>query len=921
MKSQPLPQSQESIEARFEPRDDDNENLWEVIAIIGEKNGSYRVEWAGSDPKTGKPWSPSWVRKGDVTDDLVVKWKLEKKRKKADAAAKKAKKSGKRASTTSTTTATVTTSRPTSTRASVSVRKGSTPTATVVAPNGDRRATEHKIVPSRSADTLGRTKNELDPSDFISTSSDKDSDRPTKTVKRKREPSWPKAKLNDDDTTPTRPRKKRRLDRIGESSEEERYQDRRRRVKAVRRRPRLTPFDDTEEDEEEERVRTTRINVPKAVNYYEEEESAVEEVEVVSTKPAKIGSPPPPPSSQQQQHVNRLIKVKRTGEAPLKNGLWHKPPKPTSSLRHPTATKQRKDSTARNAASRTRELSPSTLERLRQFDAELEDLERARRKQEELEAEAEAQRIREQERLLEQAQAQREDDEISALEYCEENTAPDVDHQTPQLPHPLSEEVPDPSFLVVATNVNPNSNPGLAATMTTAIPTATAPNSKITPNTASGNKPRFSNADSCSLGIVPETEFEDSSGNTQSQSKAGRTNPASPPSMVVEPPTSLRSPPQTPSRSRSAVLTTIISKMRPRTPSSRVGSMGSVGSAMDLVDVGLQTPDVMEFNRIEEEDREQDGASNAPAVDGERQEGRPENIWSEKDKDKDTKNEKNGTGKLGSFPLSTIKGPLTSGVTTGGDGVEDITSSIEQFSSPEKRRIEVRSISTSEIDDRKGKPTITGTARPRAGRSSTSELGAIQRRGKELAEVARQAKLKSLERASKKPLEEVLRQRKMASQKSDVRVGGVRHGAANNTTTGTAPVTMQEDAPPSSIKTAPSSSLPVPDSDRGLPEVLEDVVKQMEVAYVDLEGGSGSANKTVDDDTTVDDSNSASVGKVVAGGVSAVALRQEEEESTQDLLMDARIVGEGEGEGSGLSGDPDEVCFVEARVRSCVFNI
>ena len=91
MKNQPQSQSQGS-EPRFEPREDDNETLWEVIAIIDERRGSYRVKWAGNDPKTKKSWPPSWVPKGDVTDDLVEKWKLEKKWKKAEAEAKKGKK-------------------------------------------------------------------------------------------------------------------------------------------------------------------------------------------------------------------------------------------------------------------------------------------------------------------------------------------------------------------------------------------------------------------------------------------------------------------------------------------------------------------------------------------------------------------------------------------------------------------------------------------------------------------------------------------------------------------------------------------------------------------------------------------------------------------------------------------------------------
>ncbi|PFH47493.1 hypothetical protein AMATHDRAFT_129686, partial [Amanita thiersii Skay4041] len=49
--------------------------LWEVIEITSERSKSYRVKWKGNDPATGKPWAQSWVPKGDVTNDLVIKWK------------------------------------------------------------------------------------------------------------------------------------------------------------------------------------------------------------------------------------------------------------------------------------------------------------------------------------------------------------------------------------------------------------------------------------------------------------------------------------------------------------------------------------------------------------------------------------------------------------------------------------------------------------------------------------------------------------------------------------------------------------------------------------------------------------------------------------------------------------------------------
>jgi hypothetical protein len=60
---------------QFVPQEDDEEQLWEVIEITGERDREYRVRWAGTDPTTGKPWAQSWVPKHDCTDDLVLSWK------------------------------------------------------------------------------------------------------------------------------------------------------------------------------------------------------------------------------------------------------------------------------------------------------------------------------------------------------------------------------------------------------------------------------------------------------------------------------------------------------------------------------------------------------------------------------------------------------------------------------------------------------------------------------------------------------------------------------------------------------------------------------------------------------------------------------------------------------------------------------
>ncbi|KAJ3549108.1 hypothetical protein NMY22_g997 [Coprinellus aureogranulatus] len=66
---------QDSEESQFVPQSGDEENLWEIVGIIREKGNKYKVKWAGEDPKTGKPWGNSWVKKSDVTPDVVEEWK------------------------------------------------------------------------------------------------------------------------------------------------------------------------------------------------------------------------------------------------------------------------------------------------------------------------------------------------------------------------------------------------------------------------------------------------------------------------------------------------------------------------------------------------------------------------------------------------------------------------------------------------------------------------------------------------------------------------------------------------------------------------------------------------------------------------------------------------------------------------------
>lgn len=63
-------------DTQFVPQEDDDEILWEVIEITAEKPKTYKVKWAGINPKTKKPWAQTWVSKHDCTDDLVHAWKV-----------------------------------------------------------------------------------------------------------------------------------------------------------------------------------------------------------------------------------------------------------------------------------------------------------------------------------------------------------------------------------------------------------------------------------------------------------------------------------------------------------------------------------------------------------------------------------------------------------------------------------------------------------------------------------------------------------------------------------------------------------------------------------------------------------------------------------------------------------------------------
>ena len=56
----------------------DDPDAWPVRRILAERPHHYRVEWVGKNPKTGKSWPPDWVKKDDVSEDLVNIWERKK---------------------------------------------------------------------------------------------------------------------------------------------------------------------------------------------------------------------------------------------------------------------------------------------------------------------------------------------------------------------------------------------------------------------------------------------------------------------------------------------------------------------------------------------------------------------------------------------------------------------------------------------------------------------------------------------------------------------------------------------------------------------------------------------------------------------------------------------------------------------------
>ncbi|KAF8066608.1 hypothetical protein FPV67DRAFT_1198503 [Lyophyllum atratum] len=174
-------------QSQFVPREDDEEVLWEVIEITAEKPKAYKVRWAGVDPKTSKPWAQSWVEKRDCTDDLVLEWKRKQalKKKKEDE-----KKGNKRSSTKSHASAVSrsalsrgsTVSSSTTTKRSAQRESGSATTARL---NKSRKRTHSVAVGDHDGDDLP-----------------------------------PHVELAEDTTTPlpVRPNKKRKLDAIRKRS-------------------------------------------------------------------------------------------------------------------------------------------------------------------------------------------------------------------------------------------------------------------------------------------------------------------------------------------------------------------------------------------------------------------------------------------------------------------------------------------------------------------------------------------------------------------------------------------------------------------------------------------------------------------------------------------------------------------------------
>lgn len=84
-------------QTQFKPKPADEESLWEVKSILDEYvpppkfsssapqkrtnqrgKGYFLVDWAGVDPATRKPYTPTWEEKTSCTDALILEWKEKK---------------------------------------------------------------------------------------------------------------------------------------------------------------------------------------------------------------------------------------------------------------------------------------------------------------------------------------------------------------------------------------------------------------------------------------------------------------------------------------------------------------------------------------------------------------------------------------------------------------------------------------------------------------------------------------------------------------------------------------------------------------------------------------------------------------------------------------------------------------------------
>lgn len=67
------PPSQASLQAgstQFNPSADGQ--MFKALSILEEKGKKYLIDWAGTDPETGKHWEPTWEPKGHASNKLIA---------------------------------------------------------------------------------------------------------------------------------------------------------------------------------------------------------------------------------------------------------------------------------------------------------------------------------------------------------------------------------------------------------------------------------------------------------------------------------------------------------------------------------------------------------------------------------------------------------------------------------------------------------------------------------------------------------------------------------------------------------------------------------------------------------------------------------------------------------------------------------